>query len=66
MTSPAVITEPALVDIKMTFGAGKIRMKQSVIHTGYICGTTKVLGMTTQAVLMCFMKTQLGFKDAPA
>jgi len=62
VTSPAVITEPALVDIKMTFGAGKVRMKKGVIHTGNICGPSKVFGMTTQAVLMRFMKAQLGFK----
>ncbi len=59
---PAVIPEPSLMDIEMTCGAGKVRMKESVIHPGNIRGTAKVLGMTTKAVLMRFMKTQLGFE----
>jgi len=62
VTSPAVITEPALVDINMTLCAGKVRMKQCVVHAGYICSTTKVFGMTIQAVFMFFMKTQLRLK----
>jgi len=59
---PAVIPESALMDLKMTFGAGKIRVEKSVINLGNVSRSATVLGMTPKAVFMHFMEAQFRLK----
>jgi hypothetical protein len=62
MAGPAVIAEFAVMGFKMTLGAGKITIKERVIHLGYIRRSPSMLRMAVQAVFVCLVKTDLGLK----